>query len=65
MSDRPAEPNTDEIEITEAMLDAGERVLMSFHTMFANERTWAEKVYRAMQGTRLGRASVFHGADKS
>jgi len=43
------EEKTDEIEITDEMIAAGARTLMSFETYTANEEYWAELVYRAMR----------------
>lgn len=54
MSDRPAEPDTDEIEITPEMMEAGGRVLGGFSTYFESEPYWAERVYRAMEKVRRG-----------
>ena len=47
MPDRPAS-ETDEIEITPEMIEAGASVLYRMETAFAWEPFWAEEVYRAM-----------------
>lgn len=50
MSERA--PAVGEIEITPEMLDAGASVLCGFETETADERYWAEEVYRAMAARR-------------
>jgi hypothetical protein len=50
-------PRLDEIEVTPEMVEAGASVLCGFHTFFADEASWAEDVYRAMEQTRREKAA--------
>ena len=40
--------DSEEIEITPAMIEAGASVLCGFNTYFSDEAHWAKKVYNAM-----------------
>jgi hypothetical protein len=49
------ETDSDEIEVTQEMADAGAILLSGYHTLYSGEHSWAIRVYQAMEAVRLGR----------
>lgn len=55
MEKKNAARSTDRIEITPAMIEAGERALVMFDVDFESHREAAIRVYREMKKARVGR----------
>lgn len=63
--DRPACHDSDETNVTSAMIDAGAAVLVGFSRYFFDESHWAELTYRAMERERRRLERLNEGNERS